>query len=355
MLQRSQIMGGTAPEFLSATLLPGMGMGVLQLTAYLPDRGEVNLLAAPSLPEASKMVLGQSGADLRTTALKIGGSLEAPWAGRLTGTRMATGDSIMALWNGRGLNVPAEDGIAEGGMLLGRHTDTIKVNVMPDGGEAQAVISAGNFDGRWPSKTEIAMTVLLSSRSFSIRMVAKNVGTEPEPIGLGWRPRFAVVSGDRANLQLKMPQSVRIERSKTGQPTGKLLPVTGSEYDFSGQTGAQLQTLNLDDTFVHLKPELMIDSPTIELRDAAANYMMRMTMLTRSIRAVHITSPAQTTGENNPFIAIHPETNYDDALGREWPKDEDTGIVVLQPGESIQWSVRLELFPLTPHGIDSAR
>jgi aldose 1-epimerase len=352
ILQRSQIMGGVAPEFLSATLLPGMGMDVLQLTAYLPDRGEVNLLVAPTLEEVSQMASGKEGADLRSLALKTGGALEAPWAGRLTGTKMATGDGIMTLWNGRGLILPSTNGVADGGLLLTRHTDSVKQNVMPDGGDLQAVTIADSFDGHWPSHTEVTTTVLLSSRSFSIRMVAKNVGTEPEPIGLGWRPKFAIISGDRANLQLKIPQSVRMEHMKPGGlPTGKLLPVTGTEYDFSAPNGLPLKSVNLDDSFVHLKPELMIDSPTVELRDTAANYMLRMTMLTRSIRSLHIVSPASTNADDKldkPFIAISPETNYEDALGREWPKDEDTGIVVLQPGESMQWNIRLELFPLAP-------
>src|SRR5437868_7675942 len=34
-LQRSQIAGGNGPEFLTATLLPGRGMNLLQITAFL--------------------------------------------------------------------------------------------------------------------------------------------------------------------------------------------------------------------------------------------------------------------------------------------------------------------------------
>jgi hypothetical protein len=40
------------PEFLSVTLLPGRGMNVLQITAYIPGKGEVNLLASPSIEGA---------------------------------------------------------------------------------------------------------------------------------------------------------------------------------------------------------------------------------------------------------------------------------------------------------------
>jgi len=44
-----RLMGGTMPEFLSVTMLPGRGMNVLQIKAYIPGKGEVNLLASPSV------------------------------------------------------------------------------------------------------------------------------------------------------------------------------------------------------------------------------------------------------------------------------------------------------------------
>jgi hypothetical protein len=45
-------------------------------------------------------------------------------------------------------------------------------------------------------------------------------------------------------------------------------------------------------------------------------------------------------------VSIDPQTNYDDPFGREWPKDEDTGMAVLDPGKSVQWKIRLEIFSL---------
>jgi galactose mutarotase-like enzyme len=351
VLQRHPIMSGTAPEFISATLLPGLGMDVLQITAHLPDHGDVNLLASPTLAEASQLTNGKEGADLRAAALQLGGRIEAPWAGPIYGTQMATGQSILALWNGRGLSLPALNDVTEGGLLLTKRSDSIKQNVMPDGGEVQTVFTTGNFDGHWPSHTEVTTTVQLSSRSFSIRVIARNTGTEPTPMGLGWRPRFAVVGGDRADLQLHMPSSMRIERGHSnGMPTGNLLPVKGTPYDFSDRSGTRLGDLSLNDTFVHLRPEMLNDNPEVELIDPAANYRLRMTTLTKSIRALHVEAPAQPDTDGKAFISISPQTNYDDALGREWRGDEDTGLVVLQPGESIQWSVRLELFPLGSHG-----
>jgi hypothetical protein len=47
------------------------------------------------------------------------------------------------------------------------------------------------------------------------------------------------------------------------------------------------------------------------------------------------------------FVSIDPQYNNDDPLGREWDKDGDAGMVVLQPGQTTQWKVRLEIYSLS--------
>jgi hypothetical protein len=64
-----------------------------------------------------------------------------------------------------------------------------------------------------------------------------------------------------------------------------------------------------------------------------------MTMLSSSIKAVHVQTQA-----NGGSILLEPRFNYDDPFGKEWAQDEDTGMVVLQPGKSVQWKIRLEIF-----------
>jgi len=82
-LTRMRLMGGTMPEFLSVTMLPGRGMNVLQIVAYIPGKGEVNLLASPSVEGAESAMTG-TGADADGQAsLAMGGAFEAPWAGRI--------------------------------------------------------------------------------------------------------------------------------------------------------------------------------------------------------------------------------------------------------------------------------
>ena len=56
VLSRTQVADMGTPEFVSATLLPGRGMNVLQIVAYIPQKGEVNLLASPDLDEAAKLL-----------------------------------------------------------------------------------------------------------------------------------------------------------------------------------------------------------------------------------------------------------------------------------------------------------
>jgi len=345
VLQRSPLPGGGGPEFVSATLLPGVGMNVLQIKAYLPDRGEVDLLASPPLDEAAQQ-LRAPGA-----GVAVGGAIEAPWAGRLSGFASEDGDTVTAMWRGHRLELPntwqqregTVGAMAVGGLLMSRASNEVKTNAMPDGGAAQAVFHSGNFDGQWVSHTDITTTVQLSGRAIELNVVARNTGTEVEPVGMGWRPRFAIVGGDRHMVTLRLPNSMRIEipDRRTGVPSGKLLPVQGTPYDFTRPEGTPLGTLDLDDCFVHLRPALLDNGPSVELRDPAGQYGLRITAVSSSIKALRVYAPA-----NANFVSIDPMTNYDDPFGREWPKDEDTGMVVLGPGQSVQWKIRMEIFPL---------
>lgn len=356
-LQRSQLLGGSGPEFLSATLLPGRGMNLLQIKAYLPQKGEVNLLASPPLDEAARLLSGKGVDATGAESLTMGAAIEMPWAGRIFGAPTPDEKSLVAMWHGMRLTLPMDakdsygnsNGVAAGGMLLKQASDAVTTNVMPDGGEAMATFLPGDFDGHWPSKTEITTTVSLSGSAIDMKVIARNMGNTAEPIGIGWHPRFAILNGHRGQMTLRLPQGLRVEVKdrRTGQLSGRLLPVEGTEYDFTGRTGARLGALNLDDSFVHLKTGLMEDGPVAELRDPENDYGLRITAMTSTIRAIRVYAPL-----DGSFISIQPQFNYDDPFGREWGKDEDTGMVVLQPGQSTQWRIRLEIFSLSSNQSD---
>lgn len=349
LLQRSEHAGENVPEFLSATLLPGRGANVLQITAYLPQKGEVRLLASPPLQEAARLLNG-IGVDANGgESLAMGGAIEAPWAGQMFGTASADGKNLTAVWRGHRLTLPmngsdAAGSIAIGGLLLNRASDSESTNVMPDGGEAQMTFHARDFGGRWISQTEVTTTVQLSSRAIEMTVNSRNTGNEAEPIGIGWQPRFAILSGNREQATLRLPAAERaeVQDRRTGLPSGRLLPVTGTEYDFTARNGAPLGSLNLNDSFVNLRQAFMDIGPVAELRDPASNYGLRLTAMSSNIKAMRVYAP---TGA--AFVSIDPRFNYDDPFGREWANGEDTGVVMLQPGQSVQWKIRLEIFSLT--------
>jgi galactose mutarotase-like enzyme len=349
VLERSAIENGTIPEFLSATLLPGRGMNVFQITALIPKKGQIKLLASPSLDEAAQRMNG-SGDDVNgQESLAMGGAIEAPWAGDIFGA--GSRDGLTALWRGKSLRLPAErrsgTAVATGGLLLAKKGSSAKTNAMPDGGEAEAVYESGDFDGAWPSRMRVKTTAQLSSRAMEITVVAKNTGDDPQPVGIGWRPRFAVSSNNRENLTLRLPSLTReeIRDRRTGLPSGRLLSTEGTPYDFSSRTGASLKDLGLDDTFVHLRQAPLDSGPVVELWDPANNFGIRMTMLSPSIKAIHVEAP---TDKN--FVMVEPRFNYDDPFGREWAKDENTGMIVIQPGQSAQWKIRLEIYAQPTRG-----
>ena len=349
ILRRSEQTGSIMPEFLSATLLPGRGMNVLQITAFLPGKGEVPLLSSASLDEAANAMTGVDKDVNGEASLAIGAAFEAPWADHISGAVLPGGMSVLSNWRGRGLTLPvnwmegktAGTQSSMGGLLLKLPSSAHTPNPLPDGGIAEATFSAGNFGGHWPSSTEVKTSIVLHTHAIDMTVTAHNVGTEAEPMGLGWRPRFAIPSGDRTQATLRIPSMTRAElKSGTGGlPTGRLLPVDGTSYEVFSRTGGALHEMELDDSYVHLKAGTLSSGPEIELRDPAADYGLRVIALTSNIRALHVYAPA-----GSPWVSIDPQTNYDDPFGREWDKDENTGLVVLQPGESMQWKIRLELF-----------
>lgn len=346
VLERAALEGGAVPEFLSATFLPGRGMSLLQIKAYLPGKGEINLLDSTTLADAEQRLTGKGTDASGAESLSLGAVLELPWAGSIYGSGSASNNgALSAVWDSHTLRLPAtRDNStmeAAGGLLLKTASKSSQMNVMPDGGETTVEFEPGSFEGRWPSKIHVTTSAQLSERSFELKITARNTGDEPTPVGIGWEPRFAVVGDHRNNLVLHVPSTSRLEKtSRTGEPTGKLVSTT--EADFSTRPGMQLGTTSLDDTFVNLRQASLDNGPVVELRDPGADYGLRMTLLSPTIKALHVNSPA-----DKRFITIAPRFNYDDPFGREWGRGTDTGMVVLQPGQSTQWRVRLEIFSLS--------
>ncbi len=354
-LQRTPDTIEGEPEFLSATLLPGRGMNLLQITASIPGHGEVPLLASPPLPEIAGM-LSDGGADANgALGSTLGGAFLVPWAGRLAGRPADTPGVLQTVWVGQRLTFPASAPgslLSTRGLLLDRGADTAKADVVLGGQSVEATFHPGTFSGNWPSTGSVHIEAVMTGRAMDLAVSVQNTGGAPMPVGIGWLPHFRIASGSREHAQLVVPSTERLETDRnTGLPTGAMTSVAGTALDFSAEHGTSLAALRtgsgaaraaiaVDETYVHL-----LSGPgtrgSAELRDTDLGYGLRLTPISPSIRALHVVAPA-----DKPWVAIAPETNYDDALGGEWTAAGGSGIRTLQPGETLQWKVRLELFSL---------
>ena len=332
------------PEFLSATMLPGRGMNLLQITASVPGKGEVPILLSPSLADAARVLTGAGEDANGSVSTTFGGAILAPWAGRLTGSPTSSSSTLESVWEGARISFPpGHPGgtISTMGLMLDRAADNVSTDTIPDGQAATAVYHAGSFSGSWPSMMEITVRAELAGRTLDLTVREQNTGQVPTPAGVGWHPVFALAS-DRSDVRLVIPSITKVDIDRrTNLPSGKTMLTGGTTADLIRARGTRLDDMSLNDTYTNLQSGLLGDGPIAEIRDPQAGYGLRLVPLTANIKFLRVEAPA---GER--WISIEPDTNVDDPFGHEWPNPDDTGIVSLQPGESLQWHVRLEIFSL---------
>ena len=342
LIRNPDAIGGE-PEFLSAILLPGRGMNLLQLTALIPGHGDIPLLMSPPLDDAAKMLTGTGPDANGRLSSTLGGAFLVPWAGRLAGKPSANPGVLQTLWLGQRLTFPAltpGGTLSVRGLLLDRSADSVHTDVMLDGQSVEGIFHPGTFSGNWPSTGSVHILAELAGHTLDLTVTVQNTGDTPMPVGVGWMPYFSIASRDRENATLTIPSSLRLEHDRsTGLPTGRTVSVTGTPLDFTSARGTRLGSTAIDDTFVHLTTGILANGPIAELRDTTFGYGLRIMPLTANIKGLHVIAPA-----DKSWVSIGPETNFDDALGSEWNTSEGSGIDTLQPGDSLQWKVRVEVF-----------
>ena len=342
VLKRAASSQGARPEFLSATVLPGRGMNLLQITANLPGKGTIEVLATPSLDEVAKALDGDAFGNKSFST--FGGAYLVPYANRIRGTLSVDGQSITTSWQGKELSLPANwSGRNPGaerhsihGLILTRKADELKVS--PDGASITATIHAGNFGGHWLSSTDLTIRIDLRADTVESTIIAKNVGHEAEPLAIGWHPYFTIPSGQRQQLRLRIPATQHVEANNLDDvfPTGVLTAVKGTAYDFTAPEGRAIGDTFYDDSFAGLVREH--GQVSVDLIDRAAHYGLHIQGLSPEIETVQLYAP-----KDKPFVALEEQYNFGDPFSSVW-KGMNTGMVTLAPGQSTTWKVRLQLF-----------
>jgi aldose 1-epimerase len=344
-LTRKPTPGATKPEFTSVTVLPGRALLLQQVTANFPGKGEVDVLASPSLAESAAM-LNDKDTPNGDLAYRLGAAFLFPYPNRIRGPLSADGKTLTTEWNGKKITLPANnigtkptaERHAMHGLILKAKVENLKVNQTAGGGTITGVIHGGDFNGHWLSKSDLVITIALTADNLDVSITAHNVGTEPEPVAIAWHPYFNLPSGDRKQVKLSVPGSemAEVDNYDNVFPTGKIVPVKGTPYDFSLPGGKALGDQFLDDNFSTLKHD---GGPVVvTITDPAAKYGVKIEGLTPNIKTIQVYAPPAKS-----FIAVEHQTNFADPFGKEW-KGKDTDMITLEPGKSTTWHVRLKVF-----------
>lgn len=341
-------------EFVGAQILPGCGMMILQLTARLPELGVVDLLASPPLDRAR--VALERGADSpgrprgfpANVEFSMGAPILAPFANRIRGTPTSGGREIRTSIETRDVTLPANwSGTREGaeryamhGLLLGARIRDVSRERGTDGEAVRATYDAGDFGGHWPSRTRLDFDYRLTATRFEIVVSAANIGDELLPIGIGSHPYFRIPSGHRSQARLHVParQRALVNDYDAVLPTGALEPVAQTAYDFTAAGGRPLGEQYLDDCFTDLLRDAS-GAVVCEIVDPEAAFGWRITGVSPAIQAVQVYAPP-----SEAYVALEPQYNLADPFGSEWPTGTNTGMVLLEPGETTEYRVRLEMF-----------
>ena len=345
---RSKLKDPQKLQILSAEILPGRGMNVFKIRGHVPGKGEVDLLHSRDLgPGENK--LGPAEEDFNgNLAFKEGGAILVPFANRIRGQLSKDGQTLTTTVAGKKVQLPANwkgkkpgaEKHAMHGLILDSKVGDLKLTGGESEAAAQATLEAGDFGGHWPSKTRLNFQYSLKDAGLTIKVTATNVGQEQLPIGIGWHPYFNFPSGDRRQARLVIPAKTRLLVNNYDDvfPTGGREGLEGP-YAFYSFKGAALLGNFLDDCFTDLVRGAD-GVANAEILDPAARFGLRIRAVSPQIKAFQVYAPP----EKN-FVAVEPQFNLADPYNKKiWKATDDTGMVLLKPGESVTYEVALELF-----------
>ncbi|MGD0631404.1 MAG: aldose 1-epimerase [Terracidiphilus sp.] len=320
----------TRPELTSVTVAPGRGMEVLQITANFPGKGNVDVLASPDLAGIKNMLDVQDtpNGDL---GYRLGAAFLVPYPNRIRGKLSADSQTLTTEWRGHTITLPANnigklptaERHAMHGLILKAKTDDVKQQSGTGGGTVTGVIHAGDFGGHWLSKTDLVITISLTAENVDATVEARNVGSEDEPMAIAWHPYFNLPSGDRSQVRVTIPaeSTAEVDGYDNVFPTGKILSVKGTKFDFRSPAGVPLGTNFFDDNWNHI--DWQKKAATVRIVDPAAHYGVDIVGMSPEIKAIQMYAPPTAK-----FVAVEHQYNFGDPFGKEWGST-DTGMVTL--------------------------
>ena len=288
LLSRVALVDNAEPEFVSATVLPGIGMQLLQAAVAVPDQSSQNLFASLSVSDAARV--------------PPVGVNSAPFYVRVSQHHLqvnGAGDDIVNF-------APASD---------------TKNQTLVDGGQV-----TGSFQGDAKAGTSATVEITLSGRQIDLIARVTNTTEENRFVAFEWAPRFAAPNGNLDQLGLLVPSSAVAGASSTSESKG-------TSVDFSRNGGQPVGNRAIDFLFDHLGRDFLSDGTFVRLQNGN-RFFLRIVGMGDTLRSVRAKSNPASQSLLLSLSSIDPSAETD--------RHDQT----LRPGQTMQWHLRMEVLPV---------
>jgi galactose mutarotase-like enzyme len=342
---RHQLPASDKPQLQKLVLLPGRGMNTYKLEAFLPGHGSFQAFDSLPLEQAEEHFAKDD--PYGNLSFTSGGAFLIPYGNRIRGPLDAGGKTLSAKVGDRTLHLPANwkgqkpgaERHAMHGLILNKQVNLTEMIADDNKAAVRGVLECEDFWSGWPSHTNLDFYFELRANAFEFHIKATNVGNESTPIGMGWHPYFTFPSGKRDQVRLKIPAKRRALSNNLDDvfPTGEIVDLKNTRYDFSGPQGNNLGDTFFDDAFMDFYKE-KDNAITVDVLDPAANYGMRVKTWAPPICNFQFYAPT-----DKAYTSIEPQVNMPDPFSEIWSKEVDRGMVWLEKGQSLDYKVSVEI------------
>ena len=188
----------------------------------------------------------------------------------------------------------------------------------------------------YPFALGVSLTYALSDDGLTTAFEIENTGDKPAPVAAGFHPYFTAGSALIDTDTLHVPFASHLEFDDALIPTGKVLSVDGTRFDFRQPRPIADTVLNI----CYLNPQRDPDGLLrIRLSDSTAQTALTVWMDTAFDYVVLYSGDPLPDDHRRRSLAIEPMTCGADAFNHaEW------GLTTLVPGETLvgRWGVGIE-------------
>lgn len=200
--------------------------------------------------------------------------------------------------------------------VISQRPDRVRFSI---GLEADTYASKG-----YPFSISIIVMYVLNSRGLSCTFEVRNEGQRPAPLGVGFHPYFSVGTERIDHATAKIPASGYLEFNQQLAPTGTIVPVEGTEWDF--RTLRSIGTRRFNHCYVSLQRDAL-GMATVSLQHPDTERAIDV-VIDEAFRAIVVYTGDAIPGAARRAFAIEPMTCATDAFNHP-----DWGLISLAPGK----------------------